>query len=235
MQSQKGFAVLPMAVIIGVVVIIGLGGFFAYKHFFSQKVVAQSQMQSEQQTQNQQDSQQQNTQDQTKVTINATTPGQPAIRDIQPNSGTEGTTVTITGSGFTTTGNSIYLGTMIEDIVPSNGTTLTFTISGCPYASPRCPAHLVSGPHMVSVSNAHGTSNQVSFTVNASGTTTTTAPQQYVCQMPCGGVPPQFPSSECTNLTTQAECTGYSNSLFPYHCNWVPSGHTCCSGGTCPG
>jgi hypothetical protein len=89
------------------------------------------------------------------------------ISTLSPASGTEGTQVTITGNGFSATDNMVYFGGTLETVASSNGATVTFTISPCPYSpSGRvCPAHLLAGPGNVYVTNANGTSNILIFTV----------------------------------------------------------------------
>ncbi|MDP3991652.1 MAG: IPT/TIG domain-containing protein [Candidatus Colwellbacteria bacterium] len=107
-------------------------------------------------------------------------PGRVIISSLSPSSGPPGTFVTITGGGFTSTGNTIYLGsTAIPNAASVNGVTLTFYIpsgffacpaiyppAGCIQGTPTSP-----GTYDVSVKNGSGlTSNTLTFTVTASAT-----------------------------------------------------------------
>ena len=102
---------------------------------------------------------------------------QPTITSMKPNSGGVGSSVTITGNGFTATGNKIQFGNLGVENNPkyifnsSDEKTITFTVplsnflacwaSGC-----EAPAYLTQpGKYEVSVINDNGTSNQVLFTV----------------------------------------------------------------------
>lgn len=104
----------------------------------------------------------------------------PAISALSPVSAAVGTQVTITGSGFTSTGNKIKFGDLNTELNPSyslnstnNGTTLTFTVPtsryyACSAGNPPClVAQYLTPPgvYPVSVTNANGTSNTVNFTV----------------------------------------------------------------------
>lgn len=103
----------------------------------------------------------------------------PSISSMTPSSGPTGTVVTITGSGFTPTGNKIKFGNLgVEDspeysLTSQNGTSLTFTVPTGNYMScwssiPSCgaPGYATQpGDYSVSVSNSNGTSNQRTFTV----------------------------------------------------------------------
>ncbi len=103
----------------------------------------------------------------------------PSISSITPTSALVGTTVTITGTGFTPTGNRIKFGDLGSENNPSysinssNGTTLTFTVPtsnylACWSSNPAClaPATLTQpGPYQVSVINTNGTSSSRTFTV----------------------------------------------------------------------
>lgn len=105
----------------------------------------------------------------------------PAISSISPTSGLVGTTVTITGTGFTPTGNRIKFGDLGSENNPSysinssNGTTLTFTVPtsnylACWSSNPAClaPATVTQpGSYQVSLINTNGTSNSKPFTVTA--------------------------------------------------------------------
>jgi hypothetical protein len=99
----------------------------------------------------------------------------PIISGLNPSSGYVGTTVTITGSGFTTTGNTINFDiyTFPYVVAGNNGTTLTFTVpatiyyNNCPAGSlcPNMVRSTTGGNYNVSVTNTNGTSNAAIFTV----------------------------------------------------------------------
>ena len=114
----------------------------------------------------------------------------PTISSLQPTSGPIGTTVTITGSGFTPTGNKVKFGNLGNEYNPrysfdsSDGKTLVFTVPStndyaCRYTQPACflaQVLTMPGTYAVSVINANGTSNEVSFTVNISPAVTSLSP-----------------------------------------------------------
>jgi hypothetical protein len=100
------------------------------------------------------------------------------ISSISPASGSVGDSIVVTGSGFTSTNNNINFGEGYIDGFNSNGTTITFTvpayIGGCPPVMGLSTAVSVcsemvrmvgAGNYNVSVVNANGTSNSVSFAV----------------------------------------------------------------------
>ncbi|MDO8469752.1 MAG: IPT/TIG domain-containing protein, partial [bacterium] len=100
------------------------------------------------------------------------------LDSLQPGTGPVGTTVTVTGSGFTPTGNDIHFaeGGIRGVSFSNNGTTLTFkvpsSVSGCDFwtSSFSCtqPARLVApGTYTIYVANANGTSNEAQFTVSS--------------------------------------------------------------------
>lgn len=111
-----------------------------------------------------------------------TLPLGPVIDSLQPSSGPVGTVVTITGSGFTPTGNTIHFaeGGMSGVNSSNGGTTLTFEvpywISSCQFKSPALgfcnpPARLVTpGDYTVYVVDGNGQSNSMTFTVTSSST-----------------------------------------------------------------
>jgi hypothetical protein len=120
----------------------------------------------------------------------------PSITEpLTPVSGSAGTQVTITGSGFTPTGNDIVvngLGWVTGLPATNNGTSLTFTvpnsvdaycpattISGTPTACPEYSEPLNSGTYSLTVVNANGTSNAATFTVISSDTSS-----DGVCEYP---------------------------------------------------
>ena len=84
--------------------------------------------------------------------------GGPHIDSLNPSSGSVGSTVIINGSGFTATGNNIKSGNTVIglNVSSTDGKTLIFTV---PDVSP--------GVYPISVSNANGNSNEISFTVLA--------------------------------------------------------------------
>ncbi|MDO8301957.1 MAG: IPT/TIG domain-containing protein, partial [Sedimentisphaerales bacterium] len=114
-------------------------------------------------------------------TVTSDTSVAPAITAINPTSGLVGTSVTITGRGFTPTGNRVnFGGGVIMDLVPAGSSatdvqTLTFTVPStldllCRHQAPYCA--IVAGPttpgvYPVSVTNANGASNAMNFTVTA--------------------------------------------------------------------
>jgi hypothetical protein len=80
----------------------------------------------------------------------------PTLSALTPSSGPGGTNVTVTGTNFTSTGNTVQFGSIaISNISSSNGTSLSFTV----------PRQETSGKYSVSVTNANGTSNSLTFTV----------------------------------------------------------------------
>lgn len=110
-------------------------------------------------------------------TTSVLTPTQPTITRLTPSSGRIGTDVTITGTGFLPTANTIKFGGHDFPYNSSNnGTTLTFTIPSyilppicdltrnmpCPQSQ---PTPVFPGPADITVTNANGTSNEVEFTV----------------------------------------------------------------------
>ncbi|MBU6214283.1 peptidoglycan-binding protein [Patescibacteria group bacterium] len=105
----------------------------------------------------------------------------PVISSISPALGAVGTMVTLSGSGFTATGNKIKFGNLGIESNPAynlnsaDGKTLSFTIPSSNYVPcwntfPRCMTTLgvmiASGTYPVSVINANGTSNSVTFTLS---------------------------------------------------------------------
>lgn len=125
-------------------------------------------------------------------TVQPPTPTAPSIGSLSPNSGKVYSSVTISGSGFTATGNKIKFGNLgVEDspkyqLDSSDGKTLTFNVPqgnymSCWGATPAClaPAYNTQpGSYEVSVINANGTSNVATFTV----TDSTTPPSPTSCK-----------------------------------------------------
>ncbi|MDR3519421.1 MAG: peptidoglycan-binding protein [Candidatus Pacebacteria bacterium] len=106
------------------------------------------------------------------------------VSSVSPTSGAVGTSVVITGSGFTSTNNTVdFGGGYLNGFSSTNGSTITFTvpssISGCPSPSfgsqavTACPDMLrvvTAGNYDVSVINANGKSQTISFSVTGLGT-----------------------------------------------------------------
>ncbi len=102
-----------------------------------------------------------------------------AVISLRPTSGPVGASVTITGSGFTPTGNKVKFGDLGNENNPSyslnssDGKTVVFKVPAsnylaCWYSTPACGAPAYStqpGSYGVSVINANGTSNEILFTV----------------------------------------------------------------------
>lgn len=113
-----------------------------------------------------------------------------SIASINPTTGTTGTQVTISGSGFTATGNKVSFGSTGSDNSPtynlnsSDGRILTFSVPStnyyaCQYSTPACYPALVMvqpGTYSIYVTNANGKSNSATFTITSSGTTDNTVP-----------------------------------------------------------
>jgi hypothetical protein len=110
-----------------------------------------------------------------------TTNTTPTISYLSPTYGPVGTTVTVTGSGFSTTGNKIRFGNLgvenspsYNNLISSDGTHLTFTVPysnymACWDSHPACMVAAYTtapGMYAVSVINSSGkASNELSFTV----------------------------------------------------------------------
>jgi hypothetical protein len=105
------------------------------------------------------------------------------ISQLSPNSGPVGMAVTVSGSGFSSSTNTILFGsgTYIANIGSSNGNSLQFTVPSqtqpCPPGSTQActftTALITPGTYPVSVSNASSTSNALSFTVTPGQATST--------------------------------------------------------------
>ena len=111
----------------------------------------------------------------------------PTVSSLSPDFGSIGTPITITGTGFTSSGNTLSFTAMAlaggatmpnqPSVIPnltSNGTTLVFNIlsvwrPACSYSPPGpCPiAHIptVAGTYGVTVTNANGVSNVATLSV----------------------------------------------------------------------
>ena len=99
----------------------------------------------------------------------------PAITSISPSSGGTGISVSIQGSGFTSTGNNIHFGVGgIKNVSSPDGAKLVFTVpsavSACDFVDVGCMApsqEVVPGDYSLYVQNANGQSNAETFTVLA--------------------------------------------------------------------
>lgn len=95
--------------------------------------------------------------------------GMPTISSLSPQSGAVGSTVTVFGTGFTTTGNSVRFGQgVITNLNSIDGRSISFTVPSqlTGYGS----AAVYLGTYNVSVTNAAGyTSNALPFTVTSLG------------------------------------------------------------------
>lgn len=96
------------------------------------------------------------------------------ISSMTPSSGPVGTSVTVYGSGFSSTGNTVnFDGGAIMNLQSFNGASITFSVPdsltpACYYSTPRCliaTRMTEPGNYSVSVSNSNGTSNSIIFTV----------------------------------------------------------------------
>lgn len=95
--------------------------------------------------------------------------GTPSISLLSPNSGAVGASVTVFGSGFTTTGNTVHFGNgVITNLGSPDGRSVSFTV---PTQLTGYGSQVVGlGTYYVSVTNAAGfTSNTVPFTVSSLG------------------------------------------------------------------
>ncbi len=93
----------------------------------------------------------------------------PYIANLSPNSGAVGTVVTVNGSGFSPTGNTVrFGGGVITGVSSYDGRTLSFTVPS-QLTGPSSQVVTV-GTYNVSVSNFAGyTSNSVPFSVTSAG------------------------------------------------------------------
>jgi hypothetical protein len=102
--------------------------------------------------------------------------GPPAkITQVEPASAAVGDSLTITGTGFQETGNSVKIGTGYLYNIPSdNTTTLKFALRGylgaCPPTVAVCTQQalpVTAGTYKLAVVNVNGTSNELTFEVTA--------------------------------------------------------------------
>ena len=108
-------------------------------------------------------------------TPSAPTPtGPPAtLTQVQPASAVIGDSLTLSGTGFAATGNSVKIGSGYLHNIPSDDTkTLKFVLrsnlGACPPTASTCTQQaivLTAGTYKLAVVNANGTSNEVSLQV----------------------------------------------------------------------
>jgi hypothetical protein len=147
------------------------------------------------------------------LTSGTTTTTAPIISSLSTTSGPVGTLVTITGSGFTSTGNSIFSnGHLWSSVASSNsGTNLTFSVPnivGPSCSQGACPMYIPSqsllpGIYPIDVVNTNGTSNAVNFTVTSSTGTCLASGLDSNTGLPCGCT-----STSGFSLTTGVSCGG---------------------------
>jgi hypothetical protein len=103
----------------------------------------------------------------------------PSVATVSPASGSVGTSVVVMGDGFTSSINTIRFGAgYIKGLNSSDGVTLRFAVPEgqdlCPPAEVPSPAagpcpgaypRVTPGSYSISVINANGTSNGLTFTV----------------------------------------------------------------------
>ncbi len=85
--------------------------------------------------------------------------GNLALTSLSANTGFIGSSVTVYGTGFDAYNNTVNFGTLQIGNLPSNGTSITFNV----------PAYVSGGNVDMRVVNSRGTSNPLTFTVNAYG------------------------------------------------------------------
>ncbi len=100
----------------------------------------------------------------------------PAITSLQPVAGPVGSRVTISGTAFQPTANTINFGaSAYPNIAAADSATIVFVIPTatnppCRNVTPPCAvasALITPGVYEISVTNGNGTSNSISFTVVA--------------------------------------------------------------------
>jgi hypothetical protein len=94
----------------------------------------------------------------------------PVVSRISPGIGTPGTQAVLTGTGFTPNGNNINFAGVrnaITNLSSFDGLTLAFTIPSTPCSPGTICAQIIilGGDYKISVTNANGTSNEISFQV----------------------------------------------------------------------
>jgi hypothetical protein len=97
-----------------------------------------------------------------------------AVTQVQPAGVAIGATVTVLGSGFSTTGNTVKLGSgyLVSSVAATTPTALQFTLPSylryCPPGPGFCQANVIivqPGPYQLTVTNEKGTSNAVTLQV----------------------------------------------------------------------
>ncbi|GEM_PF-6763072 len=98
----------------------------------------------------------------------------PKITNLLPMATTTGAIVTLTGTGFTPTGNNVNFGVFraVSNLSSIDGHTISFTVpkyGGADCApTAACPTWAVlfpAGSEMLTIKNANGVSNQLTFTL----------------------------------------------------------------------
>jgi peptidoglycan hydrolase-like protein with peptidoglycan-binding domain len=96
------------------------------------------------------------------------------IQSLSPSAGAVGTSVTVSGSGFTSDNTILFGSGALVHVASNDGSTLTFTVPGalnplCYYSGCMLPSQeTMPGTYNVSIQNSNGTTNTVSFTVTSS-------------------------------------------------------------------
>jgi peptidoglycan hydrolase-like protein with peptidoglycan-binding domain len=115
----------------------------------------------------------------------------PQLTSLSTNLAAPGSQVTVYGSGFDLSSNTVYVGgTTLSSIPSQNGTALTFTM----------PAN-VTGTVSISVGNSHGTSNSLTLSTSAYGYPYNYPPYNYPCLPGQGGYGYTY-GGYCPNTTT---------------------------------
>ena len=113
----------------------------------------------------------------------------PRLTSLAPTSGISNATVTLIGTGFTATGNTVAFGPLtISTPTYVSATQLRFTIPA---------AFTTAGTHAVTVSNTNGTTNALTFTIPA--------PTWSASANPVSGEAP-FPTTIVVNLRNNLSC-----------------------------
>jgi hypothetical protein len=105
----------------------------------------------------------------TKRLAQSAVPGRPFITSLSPEAGPIGTLVTVRGAGFVSNGNAVQFEgekTFLagSPVGSKDGITLQFQVTPCPAHELQCPTfNPPTGAYAVSVTNALGVSNRVTF------------------------------------------------------------------------
>jgi hypothetical protein len=131
--------------------------------------------------------------------VNNTGTQAPIINSVSPGSGPPGIQITLNGSGFTATGNEVYVDGVVMPQqfynVSNNGETLTFTLT--------TEVAFQAGTYNVYVTNANGTSNTEPFTI-FSAVTATPANPVITTTSTVIATPISNPGTDNGNPSTQA-------------------------------